>query len=82
MLQVKPSIGCSSSEKSMGSRFECFERIYKLFKYNCKMRGNSIFYFIYFLFVLYNNFFFIIAGLQCSVNFLLYSMVTQLHIHV
>ena len=27
-------------------------------------------------------FFSIIAGLQCSVNFLLYSMVTQLHIHV
>ena len=26
--------------------------------------------------------FFIIAGLQCSVSFLLYSMVTQLHIHV
>jgi len=26
--------------------------------------------------------FFIIAGLQCSVNFLLYSMVNQLHIHV
>ena len=26
--------------------------------------------------------FFIIAGLQCSVNFLLYSVVTQLHIHV
>ena len=25
---------------------------------------------------------FIIAGLQCFVNFLLYSMVTQLHIHV
>ena len=27
-------------------------------------------------------FLFIIAGLQCSVNFLLYSKVTQLHIHV
>ena len=25
---------------------------------------------------------FIIAGLQCSVHFLLYSIVTQLHIHV
>ena len=25
--------------------------------------------------------FFIIAGLQCSVNFLLYSMMTQLHMH-
>ena len=24
----------------------------------------------------------IIAGLQCSINFLLYNMVTQLHIHV
>ena len=29
-----------------------------------------------------NDFFFTIAGLQCSLNFLLYSMVTQLHIHV
>ena len=28
------------------------------------------------------NFFSIIAGLQCSVNFLLYSKVTQSHIHV
>jgi len=27
-------------------------------------------------------FFSIIAGLQCAVNFLLYSTVTQLHIHV
>ena len=31
---------------------------------------------------IYNDFFPIIAGLQCSVNFPLYSMVTQLHIHV
>ena len=33
---------------------------------------------------LYNDFYFfsIIAGLQCSVSFLLYSMVTQLPIHV
>ena len=29
-----------------------------------------------------SDFFSIIASLQCSVNFLLYSMVTQLHIHV
>ena len=30
----------------------------------------------------YNDFFSITAGLQCSVDFLLYSMVTQLHIYV
>ena len=30
----------------------------------------------------YNDLFFIIADLQCSVNILLYSMVTQSHIHV
>ena len=34
----------------------------------------------FFLYILI--FFFIIPDLQCSVNFLLYSMVTQLHIHV
>ena len=34
------------------------------------------------LFHIYIFFFSIIAGLQCSINFLLYSMVTQLHIHV
>ena len=33
-------------------------------------------------FYIYNDFFFIVAGIQCSVNFLLYSKVTQLHIHV
>ena len=27
-------------------------------------------------------FFYIIAGLQCSINFLLYRKVTQLHIHI
>ena len=32
---------------------------------------------------IYNDFYFsIIAGLRCSVNFLLYIMVTQLHIQV
>ena len=44
-----------------------------------------IFYFFLifkFYFFKYNDFFSIIAGLQCSVNFLLYSMVTQLHICV
>ena len=35
-------------------------------------------FYYYFL----NAFFSIIAGLQCSINFLLYSMVTQLHIHL
>ena len=31
----------------------------------------------------HNDYFFsVIAGLQCSVNFLLHSKVTQLHIHV
>ena len=32
--------------------------------------------------IFYNDFFSIIVGLPCSVNFLLYSKVTQLHIHV
>ena len=35
-----------------------------------------------YLFIFYNDFFSIIAGLQRSVNFLLYSMVTKSHIHV
>ena len=30
----------------------------------------------------FKKFFFIIVGLQCSVNFLLYSMLTRLHIDV
>ena len=30
----------------------------------------------------YNDFFFMLTVLQCSVNFLLYSKVTQSHIHV
>ena len=36
------------------------------------------------LFFFFNDFYFfsIIAGLQCSVNFILYSKVTQLHIHI
>ena len=37
------------------------------------------FYFFFFYIMI---FFPIIAGLQCAVNFLLYSMVTQSHIHV
>ena len=37
-------------------------------------------FFFFFLFIMI--FFAIIAGLQCSVNFLLYSKVTQSHIHV
>ena len=41
----------------------------------------STYSFIFILF--YNDFYFsIIVGLHCSVNFLLYSNVTQLHIHV
>ena len=35
------------------------------------------FFFFYILIFI----FFIIAGLQCSVSFLLYTMMTQLHIH-
>ena len=37
-----------------------------------------------FFILLYNDFYFfsIIAGLQCSVNLLSYSMVTQFHLHV
>ena len=35
------------------------------------------------VYIFYNDFYFFhIAGLQCSVNFLLYSLVIQLHIHV
>ena len=34
-----------------------------------------------YVFIFNNDFSSIIAGLQCSVNFLLYSKVTQLHIH-
>ena len=33
-------------------------------------------------FCIYNDLFFIIAGLQCSVNFLPYSKVTESHIHI
>ena len=38
---------------------------------------------LFFFFLICNVFlfFFIIAGFECSVNFLLYNMVTQLHIH-
>ena len=35
-----------------------------------------------FLFLFFNDFFSIIAGLQCCVGFLLYSKVTPSHLHV
>ena len=48
--------------------------------------AGSWFYLFRFCFVLFSFItifiFFIIAGLQCSVSFLPYSKVTQLHIHV
>ena len=39
--------------------------------------GESFIFFILMIFI-----FFIVAGLQCSVKFLLYSKVTQSHIHI
>ena len=46
--------------------------------------GHASHIFLLLFLILHNDFYFfsIIAGLQCSVNFLLYSKVTQLHIHV